>query len=61
MSTSTAKQSNGLLTFAVDFGPLLLFFLTYKFAGHGGIAAMIMATLVFMGAIIVAIATPITI
>ncbi|MEQ7872666.1 inner membrane-spanning protein YciB [Sphingomonas sp. ASV193] len=39
---------------AVDFGPLLVFFLAYKFGG-GGIAAMMTATLAFMGAIVIAI------
>ena len=46
---------HGALSFAVDFGPLLIFFLTYKFVGSGGIASMITATLVFMVAIVVAI------
>ena len=46
---------HGGLTFAVDFGPLLIFFLTYKFVGSGGIASMITATLVFMVTILIAI------
>ena len=50
-----AERSHGALNFAVDFGPLLIFFLTYKFIGSGGIASMITATLVFMVAIVVAI------
>ena len=50
-----AERSHGALNFAVDFGPLLIFFLTYKFIGSGGIASMITAKLVFMVAIVVAI------
>ncbi len=49
------KRPNGALTFAVDFGPLLIFFLAYKFAGPGGVASMVIATIAFMVAIVIAI------
>ncbi|MCY7338485.1 MAG: septation protein IspZ [Sphingomonas bacterium] len=52
--TDQPKKVSGLVTFAVDFGPLLIFFLTYKFAGNG-IPGMVTATLVFMVAIVVAV------
>ena len=52
---AAAAPAHGGLTLAVDFGPLLVFFLTYKFVGSGGIASMITATLVFMVAIVIAI------
>ena len=50
---------HGWLNFAIDFGPLLIFFLTYKFASGGegafaATAAAIKGTLAFMAAIIVA-------
>ena len=52
---------HGWLNFAIDFGPLLVFFLTYKFAsgGEGAFAATtaaIKGTLAFMAAIVVAMA-----
>ena len=50
------KRPHGGLTFAVDFGPLLIFFLAYKFAGPGGIASMVIATIAFMVAIVIAVA-----
>ncbi len=53
---SEKKPPSAALTFAVDFGPLLIFFLAYKFAGPGGIASMIIATIAFMVAIVIAIA-----
>jgi intracellular septation protein len=51
----------GWLSFAIDFGPLLIFFLTFKFGqnGEGPIAitaAAIKATGIFMVAILVALA-----
>ena len=51
---SAPAKGSGPLTFAVDFGPLLVFFLAYRLGG-GGIAAMLTATLAFMGAIVIAI------
>ncbi len=53
--TPQPEKSHGGLAFAIDFGPLLIFFLTYKFVGSGGIASMVTATIVFMVAIVVAI------
>lgn len=53
--TQAEAPRHGGLAFAVDFGPLLIFFLTYKFVGSGGIASMITATLVFMVAIVISI------
>ncbi len=53
--TDPVPKPHGGLSFAVDFGPLLIFFLTYKFVGSGGIASMITATLVFMVAIVISI------
>ncbi len=53
---SERPRPNAALTFAIDFGPLLIFFLAYKFAGPGGIASMIIATIAFIVAIIIAIA-----
>ena len=52
---------HGWLNFAIDFGPLLVFFLVYKFTsdGEGAFAATtgaIKGTLAFMAAIIVAMA-----
>lgn len=52
---------HGWLNFAIDFGPLLVFFLTYKFTsgGEGAFAATtgaIKATLAFMVAIVIAMA-----
>jgi intracellular septation protein len=59
----TEKPSGppGWLTFAVDFGPLLVFFATYKLYGDGGIGAMLTATLAFMVAIAVAIIVGLTV
>ena len=50
---------HGWLNFAIDFGPLLVFFLTYKFTsgGEGAFAATtgaIKGTVAFMVAIIIA-------
>ena len=52
---------HGWLNFAIDFGPLLVFFLTYKFTsgGEGAFAATagaIKGTLAFMVAIVIAMA-----
>jgi len=57
--TKTArKKPHGLLTFALDFGPLLIFFIAYKVASlsQGPLAATITATIVFMVAIALALA-----
>jgi intracellular septation protein len=44
-----APAHNGTLSLALDFGPLLAFFLAYKFAG------VIMGTAIFMAAIVIAV------
>lgn len=61
--TPPAKPAKptGWLPFAIDFGPLLIFFLTFKFGqdGEGALAvtgAAIKATAVFMVAILIALA-----
>ncbi|EQB32894.1 septation protein IspZ [Sphingobium ummariense] len=51
---------NGTLSLALDFGPLLVFFLTYKGAGWvwgpgNPITAMVLSTAAFMAAIVVAV------
>jgi intracellular septation protein len=55
------RARHGWLNFAIDFGPLLVFFVAYKFASEGDGAfaattAAIKGTLAFMVAIIVAMA-----
>ncbi|MBL0769086.1 septation protein IspZ [Sphingopyxis sp. DHUNG17] len=55
------RAQHGWLNFAIDFGPLLVFFVAYKFASEGDGAfaattAAIKGTLAFMVAIIVAMA-----
>lgn len=47
--TTDTKQQHGGLGLALDFGPLLIFFLSYKFIG------LIAGTIAFMAAIIVAV------
>lgn len=51
------KKKNGLLSFALDFGPLLLFFISYKFfdPGDNPVSAAIYGTGIFMAAIVVAL------
>lgn len=52
MTKSTTKAPpahGGTLSLALDFGPLLAFFLAYKFAG------VIMGTAIFMAAIVIAV------
>jgi intracellular septation protein len=50
-------KPHGLLTFALDFGPLLAFFLSYKLSlgPEGPLAATIFSTFVFMVAILIAL------
>ncbi len=52
-----SKPENKGLGFALDFGPLLVFFLTYKFAAPGDnpITSAIYGTAAFMVAIIIAV------
>ena len=51
------KRASGLLSFMLDFGPLLLFFLASKFGGSDADPKQgaIVGTATFMGAIIVAV------
>lgn len=56
------RKQGGFLPFMLDFGPLLVFFLTYKFsapsgsgAGFGQTAAAIQGTIAFMVAIVIAV------
>lgn len=49
MTTQSKNQQHGGLGIALDFGPLLVFFLTYKFVG------LIAGTVAFMAAIVVAV------
>ena len=55
--TKPDKRPHGLLNFLLDFGPLLLFFAAYRFAGptENPVTAAITATLVFMVAITIAL------
>ena len=57
MTDTAAPKKNGALTFALDFGPLLLFFLASKFGGSKTDDAQgpLVGTAVFMVSIIVAI------
>jgi intracellular septation protein len=50
MTASDKPKPHGLLTFALDFGPLLAFFVSYKVTGD-----VIAGTLVFMIAIAIAV------
>ena len=43
------------IRYAIEYGPLLIFFLTYKFAPYGRLTAILFATGVFMAAILVAL------
>ena len=49
MSAGAPERGSGLFNFLIDFGPLLLFFVAYKFSG------IIVGTAVFMAAILVAL------
>jgi intracellular septation protein len=58
--TATKSPHNGTLSLALDFGPLLVFFLTYKGAGWvwgagNPITAMSLGTAAFMAAIVIAV------
>ena len=57
---SEKKAHGGLLPFLIDFGPLLVFFLVFKFSdsdtAFGPTAAAIKGTVAFMVAIIIAVA-----
>ena len=52
------KKPHGLLTFLLDFGPLLAFFIAYKIGEGriGALSATILGTVVFMAAITISLA-----
>jgi intracellular septation protein len=52
---SEAKQKGSSWTMLLDYGPLLVFFVTYKLAGSG-LQGSLVATLAFMVAVIISIA-----
>ena len=55
-STTSTPKKGGLLPFLIDFGPLLIFFLTFKFSpSTSPTVAAIQGTLAFMAAITVAL------
>ncbi|MEO6114416.1 MAG: inner membrane-spanning protein YciB [Sphingomicrobium sp.] len=58
MSEQAQKSSGWAL--AIDYGPLLAFFVSYKLAGSG-LSGMLTATLVFMVAVLIAITVGVTI
>jgi len=51
---STTPKASGSWTLLLDYGPLLAFFVTYKFAG-GGLQGTLVATVAFMIAAVVSI------
>ena len=51
---SEAKEPHGLMRLVVDFGPLVVFFATYKLTG-GGLHGTLVATGAFMVAVLIAI------
>lgn len=57
MTEAVPKKNPGWLNFALDFGPLLLFFLAYRWAGptENPLTAAITGTAVFMVAISIAV------
>jgi intracellular septation protein len=57
---SEPKKSGSGWTMAVDYGPLLVFFLTYKFAGSG-LQGTLVATAAFMAAVLVSIIIGVTV
>ncbi|HKC01917.1 MAG TPA: inner membrane-spanning protein YciB [Sphingomicrobium sp.] len=52
---SEVKEPHGLMRFLVDFGPIVVFFATYKLSG-GGLHGTLVATGGFMVAVLIAIA-----
>jgi len=50
-----AKGPSPWVRYAIEYGPLLIFFLTYKFAPYDRLTATLFATGVFMAAILVAL------
>lgn len=58
MASAPAKAPKGFTNFALDFGPLLAFFATYRFAkpSYGDLVATLIGTGVFMAAVLIAMA-----
>jgi len=54
MSTTTKTEPHGPMRLVVDFGPLVVFFATYKLTG-GGLHGTLVATEAFMVAVLIAI------
>ena len=52
--TEKAQEPHGMMRLLVDFGPLVVFFATYKLAG-GKIHGTVVATEAFMAAIVIAV------
>ncbi len=50
MTAQAVRKPNAALTFLLDFGPLLVFFLAFKFSG------VLVGTAIFMAAILIALA-----
>ena len=53
---SERPEPSGPMRLVVDFGPLVVFFVSYKLGGSG-LAAILFATKCFMAAVVIAIAT----
>ena len=58
MAARAPSHPKGLANFALDFGPLFAFFIAYKIAerSYGGLVGTLIATGVFMAAVLVAMA-----
>ena len=56
MSTTTRTEPHGPMRMVIDFGPLVVFFATYKLAGGDGLHRTLAATGGFMVAVLIAIA-----
>ena len=54
-AVDTPKPSRPWIRYAIEYGPLLVFFLTYKLAPMGPLTATLVATGVFMAAIVIAL------
>ncbi|HEX8216715.1 MAG TPA: septation protein IspZ [Allosphingosinicella sp.] len=58
MAATAPNAPRGLANFALDFGPLLAFFVAYKFASgrFGGLIGTLIGTGIFMAAVLIAMA-----
>jgi intracellular septation protein len=58
MAETAPGAPRGLANFALDFGPLLAFFVAYKFASgwYGGLIGTLIGTGIFMAAVLIAMA-----